>query len=732
MLLKTVSIQLDSTARRDGIREIDLLPYITQKPNSKLFGKFNWRLGIYNLSKRNSTSWLNRRLRAWGEAPVIYEDAEGEAERNNLTTALYNMGYLDAQVQLHLDTLSEKKLRTRYELSLGRPYPIAHHEQLIKDEQIQALLAPRDTLREKKDFSTERYSTHMTLGSYLSPNAMQAERKRIAQILRNRGHWGFREEHIHFDVDTTGGQHNAWVRTVIDTISRTYRIGQVRVFHNVEPKHLHSASEQSIEGVTYYNKGYHYLRPKFLDRRIWVRPGDLYRQDLISRTYSALTDLSAIRSANIRYSLDSSNREPSINVDIITEAEKSKELTADVVGTHSGGNLGAMASLTFQHNNIFRGAETLRLSGHIGYEDLSARRDHLSYGIDASLSFPKLIIPTWRGGLRQRPLKGSTDISLSYSYLTRPEFSRNLFSTSWAYHWTLYRQKALRYVLKLLEIDYMHFGYMDERFISTVPDYDRLLNYRNQLVLGASFMMSYNSRKDYRYLGYKSQHNIRLYLQTAGNLLTSYTKLLGKGQDAQGTYTFLGANILQFFKGELDYSGLYSLGGKNRLAYHAAVSAVVPYGNSSLLPIDFRYFAGGSSSQRGWGARTLGPGSMPKALGSSIFHQVGDIKIDLSTELRLRVAPSWELALFADAGNIWTIRRYAEQPGGEFNFGRFYKELALSTGMGLRWDLNYFLLRLDAGLKVHDPQQAKGSRWVLGKEKLKDLVGLHIALGYPF
>lgn len=734
MLLGNVKIQLDSTARAEGIREVELLPYLSQRSNTKLFGRFNWSLGIYNLSRKGSNAWLSRRLRAWGEAPVIHNAEEAEAGRLNLASALYNMGYLDAQVKLRLDTLSPKKLRSVYVLDLGRPYIISKRQTAIKDPIIRSLLEPRDTLLQKRDFPSEQYSSLIDSGVYLSPNSMQLERKRIAQILRNRGHWGFREEEIHFDVDTLSGRQDVWVRTVIDTISQVYRIGQVRVWHSAEGGKPKGLKERQVGGIKYYSQeGTHYLRPKFLDTRIWVRPGEAYAQDLISRTYSALSDVPAIRSASIRYQPDSTAQVPTIDVDITTEAERSKEITADLVGTHSGGNLGAIASVAFQHNNIFRGAETLRLIGNVGYEDLgSVGRDHLSYGIEASLRFPRLIIPSWRGGIKQRPLKGSTDISLSYSYLTRPEFSRNLFSSSWAYNWTLYRRPAFRYVFKLLEVDYMHFGYMDESFIATVPDYDRLLNYRNQLVVSASLMMSYNSSADYRRMASPYQHNVRLYLQTAGNLLSTYARWVGDGKDPMGTYTFLGANIVQFFKGELDYSGLYRLGGKNALAYHAAISAVVPYGNSTLLPIDFRYFSGGASSLRGWGARALGPGSMSKSLGSSIFHQVGDIKLDLSTELRLRIAPSWELALFADAGNIWTIRRYSEQAGGDFNFGRFYREIALSTGLGLRWDFDYFLLRLDAGLKLHDPQANAGQRWVVGKQPLKDLVALHFALGYPF
>lgn len=731
-LLSKLDLRLDSTAKKDELRKDELLPYIGQKTNTKVFGTFNWSLGIYNLSKKGSNSWLSRRLRKWGEAPVLYNPQEAEYSRASLSSALYNMGYLGAEVSQYADTIGEKKIRSVYDIKVGDRYQIAQHQERIKDPVIASLLSPQDTLLQKRDFPHERYSSFLRQGEILSPNAMQAERKRISQILRNRGHWAFREDNIHFEVDTLGGKSDAWVRTVIDTTSSTYRIGRVSVLHTKPGERVPVVRERQYGGVNYYNLSRYRLSPKFLDSRIWLRPGELYAQDMASRTYSALSDIAAIRSTSISYEVDSTQSVPTIDVTISTQPERSKEITVDLVGTHSGGNLGSIASVALQHNNIFGGAERLRLMANIGYEELQASdRNHLNYGFETSLHFPKLIIPGW-STIKQRQIRGTTDISLNYSYLTRPEFKRDLFSTSWGYSWSHYRHPAFRYVAKLLEVDYMHFGYMDASFLSTVPDYDRMLNYRNQLIVGASLQLSYNSSADYRRMYSRYQHNVRLYLQTAGSLLTAYARLAKAEKDSFGAYTVKGANIVQFFKGEIDYSGLYRLSGKNALAYHAALSTVVPYGNSNFLPIDLRYFSGGASSLRGWRARGLGPGSMPRSVGTSIFHQVGDIKLDLSTELRLRISPSWELATFADAGNIWTARKYSEQPGGNFSLGRFYKELALSVGMGLRWDFDYFLLRLDAGLQLYDPQESNGQRWVIGKKSLGNITAIHFALGYPF
>ena len=157
-----------------------------------------------------------------------------------------------------------------------------------------------------------------------------------------------------------------------------------------------------------------------------------------------------------------------------------------------------------------------------------------------------------------------------------------------------------------------------------------------------------------------------------------------------------------------------------------------PYGNSQYVPVDLRYFAGGANSLRGWSARSLGPGSMPRSASQSIFDQVGDIKLEMNAEYRMKILGPLQLALFADAGNIWTIRAYQNQPQGNFQWNRFYKEIALSSGLGLRWDFDYFVLRFDVGTKLHDPQVENGHPWVITYQEPKQLLAFNIAIGYPF
>lgn len=731
MLLRRVSIELDSVVY-DLPPSGDLISYVGQRPNRKFLGVFDLALGMYSMSDLESRSWMSRKLRQWGETPVVFSPHEAESSISSLSSAMYNKGFLRATTTLRLDTVAPRKVDATYLIQLGPRYRITRHEQHILSDAIRSTLHPDDTIVAKRQYLTEQYRSLLDSGATLSAETLQAERRRITHILRNRGYWDFREERIRFEVDTLGGYNDAWVYTRIDSVSPVYRIGRVQMRHAI-PSGLSSGIDTTLVGGVEILRGRtHRLRPHLLAVRNQIQPGGLYSQDALSHTYSLLSDLGPIRQVSVNIRRDSTQSTPTLDVEIATTPERSMELETDIVGTNSGGNFGVNTSLGFVHHNIFGSAEQLRLRGRVGYEELGGlRSNHLSYGIEASLAMPKLIVP-FLSLSQQRPLRAHTAISLSYDYLTRPEFRRELLSASWSYSWASLSRPAIRYAYKMAEVDYMRFADMDLSFLGSIPEYIRLLTYRNQFVVSNSFMLSINTALDPRLRSASWIHNLRLYVQSAGNLLYGVSSLLGAERDELGRYALLGTHYAQFVRAEVDYSGLHRLDEHNALAYHAGLSAIVPYGNSEILPIDLRYFSGGSNSVRGWGVRELGPGSMPRSAGRSIFHQVGDLKVDLNLEYRARFARSWELATFVDAGNVWTIRSYDTQPGGAFRWGSALSELAWSTGVGLRWDFDYFLLRFDAGFKLYNPQLPEGSRWMPGRATLTEMTALHIALGYPF
>ncbi len=731
LLLTSVKIEGDSLDISKGIDYEAMKSFLAQRPNKRLFGLIPWNLSLYNMSNIKSKSWLNRLLRRWGEEPVIYSQEDTEYTANKLATVLYNKGYLQANSTIKLDTLSPKKLGLTYILKAGDLYEISQHKEFFKDKRIDSLLHPLDSLKIKEELPNEQYTSYLRAGTPLSSDNMQRERHRIARILRNRGYYDFKDEDIYFKVDTSKSIKDVWVHTILDSIYRQHKIGKISVWQNIE-ENTPVFKKENKNGICFYRNKKRWLRPNILAKRILIHKGDLYSSEQNRRTYSALMDLQSNSSISIKYSKDTTALEPTLNCDIITTIDPNKEFMLELVGTHSDGNLGANTAFGIKHNNLFHGSEELSVLFRVGYENLSDNsQDHLSYGFETSLSLPRIILPVLYKSQNIRS-KASTDLSFVFDYQYRPEFGRKLFSFNWGYSWSLFHQPKLKHKLKLAEIDYMKFDYINNEFYTAMPDITRMLYYRNQFVLGSSYTLNYSSLggKSPRYA--KNIHNVRLHVQAAGNILRGISKLLDSEQDRYGAYALMNINYAQFVRSELDYSGLYRLNKNNAIATHFSTQVVYPYGNSRILPIDLRYFSGGANSMRGWGIRSLGPGSMTKKKNNSIFFQSGDIKLDMSLEHRKRISSSFEFATFLDAGNIWTIYPYKAQKNGDFSFDRFYKEIALSTGVGLRWDFNYFLLRFDMGLKLYDPQEATNKRWVFRDKSLSELCAFHFALGYPF
>jgi outer membrane protein assembly factor BamA len=225
---------------------------------------------------------------------------------------------------------------------------------------------------------------------------------------------------------------------------------------------------------------------------------------------------------------------------------------------------------------------------------------------------------------------------------------------------------------------------------------------------------------------------MRFSFEAAGNLLYALSKLTKANKDEDGRYNLFGINYAQFVKADLSFSKCMILDDRNKLAYHAGVGIGVPYGNSKMLPFERSYFAGGANSVRGWSVRELGPGGMLTDSISSFAQQVGDIRLDLSVEYRTKLFWKFEAAAFIDAGNIWTYHKDSTRPEGNFDFSRFYKEIAVGYGLGLRLDFDFFLLRLDGGLKAYNPQVRGKDRWAILHPNLKNNFAWHFAVGYPF
>ena len=260
--------------------------------------------------------------------------------------------------------------------------------------------------------------------------------------------------------------------------------------------------------------------------------------------------------------------------------------------------------------------------------------------------------------------------------------------------------------------------------------------YENLFIMKFGYGFTYNSlkKKSAITLNRTNGYQIKANIETAGNLLYAIAKAARQPANADGSRSLIGIPFSQYLKFDFDFSKSLMLGTAQSLAFHAAFGIAYPYGNSSIVPYEKRYFAGGANSVRGWSVRGLGPGSYKGRDGNIDFiNQTGNIKLDLSIEFRSPLIWKLEGAAFVDAGNIWNIKDYADQPGGMFRWKEFYRQIAVSYGVGLRLNFNFFILRLDGGMKAIDPTAASGPQhYVIAHPNFKRDFALHFAVGLPF
>ena len=393
--------------------------------------------------------------------------------------------------------------------------------------------------------------------------------------------------------------------------------------------------------------------------------------------------------------------------------------------------------MNYQHRNLFRRSETFSFKVRGAYEALGSSKSSIDgnyweFGAETGLMFPRFVFPFVSESFKRR-MKATTEFKIGYSFQTRPEYQRTILSGGWSYIWQDRLNTQSRHVFKLVDIDYVHLPKIDKAFADSLPESTRQYNFTDQFVLGIGYTYTFNNYVPQN--KNRNTHSLRVSVEMAGNLLYGFSKVLGAHKNDKGSYSLFGIPYAQFTKVDMDFSKNIALDAKNRVAYRIGVGVGYPYGNMTKLPFERSYFSGGANSVRGWSVRSLGPGSMGLEYARSFADQVGDIRLDMNLEYRTKLFWKFEMAAYVDAGNIWTFHEDASHPKANFDFSRFYKEIAFSYGLGLRADFNFFVLRFDTGMKAYDPQQRGGKKWAIKNPNFNSRTGnfaWHFAVGYPF
>ncbi len=723
--------------------------YIRPKPNKRVLG-IKLYLGLYNLSGKKDNR-INNWLQKIGEAPVLWDEFEIEKNSSRLKLYLKNRGYYYAHVD---DTtrFKKKKAKVRYDIETGEPYIIHQINYEFKDTTICDLV-----LADTANSLLER-------GSPFDVDVLQEERLRIENLLKLHGYFNFNKDYILFQADSlrnkmqvnlsaTFNQYqiqNPEGTNILQVPHRQYRIRNVYVFPDFNQKEALANFEQYLNRLnerTYNNfkllyEGHLDINPEVVTQSIYIIQGNMYHIDDVQETYHHLSSLRIFRLVNIYFEeVDSyyvyHQEEYPLDCYIQLSPSTLQSYTVELEGTNSSGNVGAAGNISYQHRNLFGGGENLnvRIKGAIEFlrkidstqvQKLKGIDELYEAGIDARITLPQFLLPVNTENFI-RKYNPRTRITLAGNIQKRPDYTRGILNAGFGYTWST--SPYVSHIINPLDINFVKMLKIDSVFREDIRGTYLEHSYEDKLITALNYSFIYNNQ-DIKKL--KNYLFLRINAEQSGNLLSGMYAIVSSPNE-DGRYEIMKNEFAQYLKGDIDLRYYQIVDDKTSFVYRVFMGVARPYGNSVAIPFEKQYFTGGANGIRAWPVRNLGPGTYRET--RSVYpNATADIKLEANFEYRFKLFWILEGALFADAGNIWAIRKDDKREGTVFNWNTFYKQIAVGTGVGLRMDFSFFIFRIDLGLKVRDPSLPSGPQWVIlnRPDKNYKYTNFHVAIGYPF
>jgi outer membrane translocation and assembly module TamA len=742
-LLDEVSVTSDNKEVKASAYQI----YIRQHPNAKWFSLTKVPMHLYCLSGRDSSKWMNRFFRAIGDEPVIYDASLAERTRGEIEKAVRNKGFMAARVEVD-ENARKRKMKVAYRIKTGRPYIVNSLHYEVDDDQIRSLMA-RDSAR-----------SYLHEGMTLDVELLEAERQRLTKILLNEGYYAFNKDFWTYQADTVRNTYKVDLTLRLLPYRRRkedepqphkmYRLNTINFvsdFHDVRftDNWLEGLDSLRYKQLNLYYKQRPILRPQVLNYANRMLADVPYSEQRVQLTHEYLGRLNALKYANIRFQeVATADTTAALDAYVLLTKNPSKSVTFEVEGTNSAGDLGAAASVSMQHRNLFHGSETFTLKFRGAYEAVTGlgiednvNNRYTEYAIEGKLNFPEFKFPFLSSNFKRR-IKATSEVGLKFSPQIRPEFSRTLASASWSYKWSSHQGTQHRF--DLLDINYVYMSRQSETFkeyLDNMTAKNSLLraSYEDVLIVRMGYGFTYHSA------GHvpgktptRNSYSLRFNVEEAGNLLYACSKLAHSEPRTDKGYVLANIPFAQYVKTDIDFAKNFVIDFRNSIVFHAGFGIAYPYGNLKALPFEKRYFSGGANSVRGWSVRSLGPGGYKSEENGrrDFIKQSGDMKLDLNLEYRTHLF--WKLngAAFVDAGNVWTLREDATLEDGAFRWDSFLRQIAVAYGLGIRFDLDYLVLRFDGGMKAINPAEKGKLHYPFNHPDFSRDFAFHFAVGYPF
>jgi len=715
----------------------DVEKLLTPEPNTRLLG-MRPRVWFYNIAgetKKNKgfKFWVKTKL---GRKPVMLEDVDQNRISGQVNQTLINNGYFFNQISY---TLAEKSHRAglKYKANISNPYRYDTIVYNISDTVISKDIKSIES-RPKIKFS-DRYDLER----------LKEERVRLEKGLKDKGYYHFNNDYLLFRADTTIGEKKINLRlrlkeSMPEEAKKIYYIGEVNLYNQSSYKQNDSTKQKKevVNNINYYRSDNDF-RPDILVEQVAIEPGNIYNKEYELVTLNRLIQLDVFKYVNIEYEEDSTNK---LQTNIFLTPFKKKSIRLELQAVSNSNNfIGPNFTASFKNRNIFRGAESYQLNIDAGYEvqiggNINNNNNPLnSYtlGLENVLTIPRIISPLNIKNNSSRYVP-KTVFKLGFRTLKRVNFfTLNSINLAYGFNWRETDKK--RHELYPADIDFIQLGQVSAAFDSVLNQNPLLrASYEEQFIIGSTYSYFFNTQND-EDRDSRSDFYFNVNADISGNLMhLAQSTIRSEPSTNEEPYEILSSAYSQFVKGDIDFRYYLNLGKESRLATRLITGIGYAFGNSNTLPYTKQFSIGGATSIRAFRARSIGPGRYQVPDSTTFIDQTADIKLEANIEYRFPIIGAFKGAIFTDVGNIWTLREDEQRPGSQFEARKFLGELAIGAGFGLRFDVDFFVIRFDLAMPVRTPSQENGEQWVIKDVAIdqsdwrRENLVLNIAIGYPF
>ncbi len=785
----------------------DIQAYIKQKPNRKIFKVIKFHLWLHNLvnedrvkrrrkEHNNKLALRNEKRIAKGkraktstrqlfgewvldvsEPPVIYDSTMAKRSGKQIKSFLNKKGYFISSVKDSVVYTIGKQAREFYLIKAKAPYTINSLTYKIPDELL------------KYYVFADSSNTLIKRGDNYDEDVFDKERERLTNELNNNGYYLFTKDYIYYQWDSSNHKVNLMLGiknfaskysetsdSIVVTPHKRFYINDIYIETDFVARQQAGKAKDTLSVddfgkiTTSLEAAYNLLhsdkqryKTKMLLNTIFIHKGELYQLKNVEDSYKRLQEIKSFKTININFKTTGSDK---LNCFIQLSPILKQSYTFETEGKNTSGNIGLGGSFVYQNRNLLKGAEVLeiRLKGSIEATKTIDNNSSLNntrafntseYGPEANIYIPRFLVPfKVKASKRSNP---KTIFNSSYTYQHRPYlinnvpnfYTRYITNLSFGYTWQQTEQishSISPFVISIVKVE-LPSGLSD--YLGNLSNIYIRNSFTNHLSSSTRYTFTYNNQN------IKKQTNFsffRLNVESSGNIFRGVYELTNTIQpntfekDENERYKMFGVPYSQYLRTDVDYRFYYYPNELNKVIWRIAAGIGKPFINFTSLPFERSFFSGGANGIRAWQARTLGPGSYSNN-GLANFDQFGDGQLELNLEYRFKMIKQLNGAIFVDAGNVWLRQPDASRPGGDFQFNRFYKELAVGSGLGIRADFSFFIIRFDLGVKIRDPQFEEAKRWVIQNYNNYDwrakyseshnnqkygFLAFNIGIGYPF